>query len=112
MKILVNSKYYRTNYHHTCNILMFIYLMTAKLIYLVMFYETFNQILTLAPVRGLSKALKLSTTELFAKTVSCDIFKAVNFSCKSIQLRYLTGSERDSVGEHDAVLNIQTERSL
>ena len=40
-KITVNFKYYR-EHHRTCKILVFIYLMASKLLYLLMDQETFN----------------------------------------------------------------------
>ena len=80
--------------------------MTAKLIYLLMDYETFNQLLALELVRGLFRALKLSTMKLFAH------LKLLTFLAKTSNLDTCLGPECDSAGGHKAVLKIQTERSL
>ena len=49
MKKLVNSKYYREN-QCTCYILMFLYLIVSKLLYLLMDLETFNSFMTGVPL--------------------------------------------------------------
>ena len=49
MKKLVNSKYYCEN-QCTCDILMSLYLIVLKLLYLLMDWETFNSFMTGVPV--------------------------------------------------------------
>ena len=49
---------------------MFTYLMASKLLYLLMDWETFNQLYAFEQVRGVIKALQTSIMELLTKIVS------------------------------------------
>ena len=48
-KVIVNSKYYREN-QCTCDILMFLYLMASKLLYLIMHWVRFNSFMMEVPI--------------------------------------------------------------
>lgn len=50
--------------------MVFTYLITSKLIYLLMDFDIFHQLPELGLVRGLYRALETSSMELFAKMVS------------------------------------------
>ena len=66
----VGSKYYR-EHQRNCNILiMFTYLMTSKLIYIIMDCETFNQLPALEKVRELFRTTSNIHHETFSKQLA------------------------------------------
>ena len=87
---------------------MAIYLMSSKLIHLLMDWETFNELSALEQVKGVIRVLKNSVMKLFAKTVNVVNLKMLIIPTQRYILDASLGPECASTGAYNIDLKVQT----
>ena len=84
------------------------YLMSSKLIHLLMDWETFNELSALEQVKGAIRVLKNSVMKLFAKTVNVVNLKMLIIPTQRYILDASLGPECASTGAYNIDLKVQT----
>ena len=84
------------------------YLMSSKLIHLLMDWETFNELSALEQVKGVIRVLKNSVMKLFAKTVNVVNLKMLIIPAQRYILDASLGPECASAGAYNIDLKVQT----
>ena len=84
------------------------YLMSSKLIHLLMDWETFNELSALEQVKDVIRVLKSSVMKLFAKTVNVVNLKMLIIPAQRYILDASLGPECASTGAYNIDLKVQT----